>query len=367
MVKAAVLYQASERMPVVELHQQPPQKGEVLIKISSAGVCASDHHAMTGEAKFPLPIVLGHEGAGVVETVGDNVPGNILPGMRCVLSFVPSCGYCIPCRSGMGHACATHRSTGATMLDGTCRLSDREDREIFQFAKLGVFSESAIVPWQACHPIPDELPSDVAALIGCAVTTGVGVVLNEPSMKAGNTVAIFGVGGVGLNATQGAAIAGASEIIVVDIYKHKLDYAKQFGATHCINAREDDPAEAIVELTSGGVDCAFETFGGSVTVEQMMASLKTGGSGVMVGIAPVGKHAKIDMIDLVRNEKSLRGSYYGSAPPHLTFDKIIDLWKKGRLKISEMIDRRYHLQDINEAYDALASGANGRAIIDFQE
>ncbi len=364
MIKAAVLYESNKRMPIVGIEQEAPGKGEVRIRIKAAGVCASDHHVMRGRTNFPLPMVLGHEGAGIVEEVGNEVP-NIKLGSRCVLSFVPSCGYCVPCREGKGQTCATHRATGATMFDGTTRLTDSKGKSIYQFGKLGVFAESAIVPWQACHPIPDDLPMGVAALIGCAVTTGVGSVLNAPNMQSGKSVVVFGVGGVGINTVQGAVLAGATAIIAVDISDSKLEFAKQFGSTHTVNASQNDPVSAVMDITNIGADYGFETFGSATTLEQMMASLKTGGTGIMAGLTPMGSYAKLNMVDLVRNEKTLKGSYYGSSPPHVMFDTIIKLWSRGNLSIEKMIQRRYTLDQINEAYDDLHAGANGRGIIVF--
>ncbi len=364
MVKAAVLYEPCTSMPVVELTQENPRRGEVRISMGAAGVCASDHHVIMGHTSFPLPMVLGHEGAGVVQDVGIGV-SSLKPGDRCILSFVSSCGFCTVCREGRGNLCLTHRATGPRQMDGTLRLKDDGGREIYQFAKLGVFAESVIVPQQACYIIPHDVPVDVAALIGCAVTTGVGCVINQPGLTSGATVAVCGAGGVGLNAIQAAKIVGCVRIIAVDIHAHKLEFARRFGATDTVNAGEVDPSEAIRDMTDGGVDYAFDTFGSAKTTRQMLDAVRQAGTCIVVGLAPEGENTKVDMVDLTRNEKTLRGSYYGSANPQLTFDKIVKLWKKGLLKIEEMIERRYSLEQINEAYDDLASGADGRGVVTF--
>jgi S-(hydroxymethyl)glutathione dehydrogenase/alcohol dehydrogenase len=364
MVKAAVLYKPNEPMPIVDLMQGAPKAGEVRVKMAAAGVCASDHHVMLGQTTFPMPIVLGHEGAGVIDEVGPGVT-SVKPGDRCILSFVPSCGYCRSCRTGNPQVCDTNRLTGTRQYDGTFRLKDGNGTDVHQFAKLGVFSESIVVPQQACFPVGDDVPMDVASLIGCSVTTGVGGVINQPNIRSGMTVAVFGSGGVGLNAIQGAKLLNASRIIAVDIHDHKLEFTYKFGATDVINSRSENPAKKIMELTGGGVDFAFDTFGGAITTEQMMDSLRKGGTGVLVGLAPEGMTAGVNMVDLVRNQKTLTGSYYGSASPHETFGKLVDFYRKGLIDIDSLITRRYPLEEINEAYDALGRGEDGRGVIMF--
>lgn len=365
MVKAAVLYEANVPMPIVDLDQEAPKPGEVRVRMSAAGVCASDHHVMLGQTTFPMPIVLGHEGAGVIEEVGEGVT-TVKAGDRCILSFVPNCGYCRSCRTGSPQICDTNRLTGTRQYDGTFRLKDSDGTEVHQFAKLGVFAESIIVPQQACFPVSDDVPMDVASLIGCSVTTGVGGVINQPNIRSGMTVAVFGAGGVGLNAIQGAKLLNASRIIAVDIHDHKLEFTYKFGATDVINSRAEDPAKKILELTDGGVDFAFDTFGAAITTEQMMDSVRKNGTGVLVGLAPEGMTADINLVDLVRNQKTLVGSYYGSASPHETFGKLVDFYRKGQIDIDSLITRRYPLEEINEAYDALGRGEDGRGVIMFE-
>ena len=361
-MKAAVLYEPKTRMPVVDLDQSPPRAGEVKVLMGAAGLCASDHHVMIGTANFPTPIVLGHEGAGWVDELGDGVT-SVSPGQRCVLSFVPDCGHCRSCRSGLPNICDTHRETGTRQFDGTLRLHTADGRGVHQYSKLGVFGESVVVPQQACFPIPDEVPFDVAALIGCSVTTGVGAVINQPGLKSGMTIAVFGAGGVGLNVIQGARLMNASRIIAVDIYDHKLEFTYKFGATDVINARAQDPVKAIAEMTDGGVDYAFDSFGSKTTTSQMVDSIRKAGTAVLVGLAPDGERAGINMVDLVRNQKALTGSYYGSVSPHLTFGKLIEFYLKGQIDVDSLIVRRYELDEINEGFDALARGEDGRGVI----
>lgn len=351
-------------MRVTDLVQQPPRQGEVRVRITVAGICASDHHVMLGETSFPLPMVLGHEGAGIIEETGQGVQG-LKEGDSCILSFVPSCGFCTTCRLGKGNRCETHRSTGAYQFDGTLRLKDKAGKEIFQFAKLGLFAETVIVPQQACSKLPEDVPMEEAALMGCAVATGIGAVINEPRIKPGVSIAVFGVGGVGLNALQAAKMVGAFPIIAVDINEDKLEFSRGFGATHVVNSSssERDVVNIIRDLTSGGAEVCIDAFGGSAVTETMITCMKPGGMGIIVGLAPEGVSASINMVDLVRNEKTVKGSYYGSAPPHVTFKTLLNLRRNGLIDIAGLIKRRYKLEDINEAYHDLANGKDGRGLI----
>ena len=363
-MKAAVLYEVNQPLQVVEIDLEAPKKGEVLVKMGAAGVCASDYHVIHGTGTLPLPCALGHEGAGTVESVGDGVSG-LQPGDRCILSFVSNCGHCRSCREGFPQLCDTNRLTGSRQFDGTFRMKDREGRDVHQMSKISVFSEQSVVPAQACFPIPREIPMEVAALIGCCVSTGVGAVINAPNIKAGATVAVFGVGGVGLNVVQGARLVNAARVIAVDLFDHKLEFAKHFGATDLVNASKVDPVEAIRDLTGGGVDYAFDAFGGAVTISQAVDALRKTGTAVLVGLAPAGDRAPIDMVDLVRNQKTLVGSYYGSGSPHETFARMVDFYQRGLLDVSGLIQRRYSLAQINEGFDALANHENGRGVINF--
>ena len=363
-MKAAVLYEVNQPLQVVEVNLDAPKTGEVLVKMGAAGICASDHHIMHGSGSLPLPCALGHEGAGTVESVGDGVNG-LQPGDRCILSFVSNCGHCRSCREGFPQLCDTNRLTGSRQQDGTFRMRDGEGNDVYQMSKISVFSEQSVVPAQACFPIPNDVPMEVAALIGCCVSTGVGAVINAPGIRAGATVAVFGVGGVGLNVVQGARLMNAARVIAVDLFDEKLEFARHFGATDLVNASKCDPVEAIREITGGGVDYAFDAFGGAATISQAVDSLRKTGTAVMVGLAPVGERAPIDMVDLVRNQKTLVGSYYGSGSPHETFARMIDFYQRGLLDISGLIQRRYPLSEINTGFKALENHENGRGVITF--
>ena len=362
-MKGAVLYETNQALEIRELEQEPPKAGEVRVRVGAAGVCASDRHVMKGTSLLPLPVVLGHEAAGTVEEVGEGVV-RLKPGDRCILSFVSNCGHCRTCRVGLPNICETNLETGPSQYDGTTRLHDG-DTGVYQMGKLGAFAESMVIPQQACQPVPDEVPFPVGALIGCRVTTGVGAVINSPAAAAGMSVAVFGCGGVGLNVIQGARLMGASRIIAVDIYDHKLEFSYRFGATDTVNSREVDPVEAIRDLTGDGVDMALDSFGAPDVVAGAVRSLRRGGTAISVGLAPVGATAPIDVVDMIRSQKTLVGSYYGSASPHETFGKLVDYYLKGKIDLDSMITRTYSLEQVNEGFDAIAQGEDGVGVIVF--
>ncbi len=364
-MKAAVLRTIHEPLSIEDLEQEAPRVGEVAVRIGVAGVCASDHHIMHGTAIQPLPIVLGHEGAGVVEEVGPGVT-SVKPGDRCIISFIPSCGHCSRCRSGSPQLCDTHGATGSRQFDGTTRLRDAGGAEVFQMAKVGLFSERIITPAQACAPLPEGVPMEVAALIGCSVTTGYGSVVNTPGIQPGCTVAVWGVGGVGLHAIQAARVLNASRIIAVDVSESKLQFATQFGATDRVDASQVDPVEAIRALTGGGVQFSYDMFGSITTTQQAVDSLGKNGVAVIAGLAPVGDRGGIDLVDLVRNQKRVMGAFYGGASPHETFRTLCDLYLRDEVLVDEIIQRRYPLEEINEGFAALERGENGRGVIVFE-
>jgi Zn-dependent alcohol dehydrogenase len=272
---------------------------------------------------------------------------------------------CGPCQSGSPQLCATNRLTGAKQFDGTTRLRDGEGQAVHQLSKISVFAEQSIVPAQACHPIPTDVPLEVAALIGCCVTTGVGAVINNPFMRAGASVAVFGAGGVGVNVIQGARLMNASRVIAVDIKPEKLEFARRFGATDVVDASSTDPVEAVRELSGGGVDFAFEVFGSGETLSNCLDVLRPNGVAVMVGLAPEKERATIEMTQIVRNQKHLMGCYYGSASPHETFERVLDFYQRGLLDVQGQITRRYSLNDINSAFEDLVNGKPGRGVITF--
>lgn len=363
-MKAAVLYEYNTPLVIEEVELDGPKAGEVLIKTGAAGICRSDYHFMKGEAKTILPVVLGHEGAGVVEQVGEGV-STVKQGDHVILSFVPNCGRCYFCTTGRPNLCDLHASTPGTLFDGTTRLS-KGDQSISHFGKVACFAERTVVPETGCILVADTVPLDGAALIGCCVTTGVGAAILNAQIEPGRSVAVVGCGGVGLNVIQGSSLVNASKIIAVDIREGQLEFAMKFGATHAVNASHQDAVARVKEITDGlGADYTFEVFGSAETVETAYAMARKGGTVVVVGIAPTGEQAAINPVSLVRDEKTLKGSYYGSARCHVDMPKMVDLYQSGRLNVDELITRRYDLDHINEAYEDLNQGGIGRGVIVF--
>jgi S-(hydroxymethyl)glutathione dehydrogenase / alcohol dehydrogenase len=362
-VKAAILNEYQTPLSIEEVQIDPPKAGEVLVRVSATGVCHSDYHVMKGEWKFGVPVLLGHEASGFVEEVGPGVTG-IKPGDRAALSFRPWCGRCRLCIIGKSVLCEGHTGDRFKMHDGTSRVH-RNGEDIGVLGRMGSFAEYVVMPAEQVVPIAAEIDMESLALIGCAVTTGVGAVLNTAKVEPGSTVAVIGCGGVGLNVVQGAAVAGASKIIAVDLLDNKLDYAASFGATHLVNGSNGDAVEQVRDITGGGVDYAFEVIGNYRTVEQAIKMIRQAGTTVIVGMAPQNQTAGFDPLLFVQKEARLLGCWYGSSRPRLDFHRFIEMTLAGKLKVKEMITRRYSLDQINEAYDSLGRGEVARSVITF--
>jgi len=359
--RAALLREVGQPLVIEEVDLEEPRAGEVLVRIVAAGVCHSDLHYMKGDWPIPKPAVLGHEGAGIVERVGPGVT-RVEPGDHCVLIFRPNCGHCYYCTIGRPALCTGRSSPAGTMYDGTTRLS-LHGEPVYHLARVACFAEHAILPEEQLLPIPKEIPLDRAALVGCAVMTGVGAAMNTVSVTPGSSVVIIGCGGVGLNVVQGARMLNASQIIAVDLLDNKLDYALDFGATHTINAREEDAVARVKEITGHGADYAFDAIGSAMTVQQAFEMVKIGGTAIEVGIAAQGQMAQIDAWALAMQEKTLKGSFYGSARPTVDMLRLLDLYQQKRLKLDELISRTYTLDQINEGFDLLQSGSVARGVI----
>jgi S-(hydroxymethyl)glutathione dehydrogenase/alcohol dehydrogenase len=364
--KAAILFEVGKGLDIREVEVESPRSGEVLIKMVVGGVCHSDLHAMTGHLVASLPAILGHEGSGVVVEVGPGVT-SLKPGDHVIPIWRLSCGLCEYCTSGRPALCPAGsqiRMTGR-LLDGTTRFK-LDGKEIKHFAGVSSFSEYSVIPAGAAIKIPDDFPMDKAALLGCGVITGVGAVFNAARVRPGSVVAVFGTGGVGINVIQGAAIAGAEKIIAVDILQNKLEFAKRFGATHMVNAKETNPVEAIRGLTGGkGVDYAFEVIGLPETIRQAYDSLGKRGMAVAIGVAPMALEVSIPIMGLVYEERILTGSIYGSSRPAIDIPMLMNLYRAGKLKLDELLTRRYPFSQINEAYAALERGEVLRSIVTF--
>jgi len=364
--KAAILFEVGQKLEIREVEVEAPKYGEVLIKMAVGGVCHSDLHVMTGHLTAPVPAILGHEGSGVVAEVGAGVT-SLKPGDHVIPMWRLSCGVCEYCSGSRPALCASGtqiRMTGR-LLDGTTRFKF-EGREIKHFAGVSSFSEYSVIPERAVLKIPNDFPLDKAALLGCGVITGVGAVFNAARVKPGSSVAVFGTGGVGVNVIQGAAIAGAEIIIAVDILPSKLEFAKRFGATHTINAKETKPVEAVRALTGGrGVDYSFEVIGLPETIRQAYDSLSKRGMAVAVGVAPMTTEVSVPIMSLVYEERILTGSVYGSSRPWIDIPILINLYRAGKLKLDELLTRQYPFAQINEAYAALERGEVLRSVVTF--
>lgn len=369
-VKAAVVYSPKEGFVVEEVDLSLPQNNEVLIRMVASGVCHSDHDRAVGNRPTPFPIILGHEGAGIVECVGPGVT-TVKPGDRVILAWLAPCGKCRYCSTGRMNLCIEARKVQASgyLFDGTTRFS-KNGQDIHVMTGTGTFAEYSVVHENACVPIPQEMPFKTAALIGCAVTTGIGAVTNRAGVRPGSSVVVYGVGGVGLNCIQGARLVNAETIIAVDVADWKLELAQRFGATHTVNAKQGNPVDRIREITGGdgeyaGVDFALDAVGFPETIRQAYDSVHRGGVVVVVGIAPAGQDVSLPALSLPFHEKILTGSLYGSGSVRLDFPMLSRQYLKGNIMLDELISKTYTLEEINEAFNDLENGSLARGVIIF--
>ena len=362
-MKAAVLYEEFQPLVVEDVDLEGPRSGEVLVKLAASGVCHSDLHYMRGVREHPMPVVLGHEGAGIVEEVGPNVT-YAKPGDHVVLSFVPTCGHCSYCVNGRHNLCEARYGLRGTLPDGTRRLR-KGGQEINHFNGLSTFGERAVVPEDSLVLVREDAPLDKVALIGCGVPTGVGAAIHTAKVQPGSKVVVIGAGGVGLNVVQGAALAGAETIIAVDIRGPKLEHALQFGATHLVNGATEDVAERVRDITNGEMaDYAFEVIGSVEAMNQALHTTRRGGTTVVVGVAPTGAQLTIDP-DFLHQDRVLKGCTYGSCYPRADMPMLVDLYMSGKLKLDELISRTFPLEEINTAFDLLDQGEVARSIIRY--
>jgi S-(hydroxymethyl)glutathione dehydrogenase/alcohol dehydrogenase len=359
-VKAAVLQTIGSTTLEVrdDVEAVPVTDGKVRVKIRATGVCHSDLSAMTGTIPVAMPAVLGHEGAGEVVEVGPGVTG-LKPGDHVVICWSPQCGKCAQCTGGQPQLCMTLVAEAF----GEPRFT-AGDLTLFGMSGTGTFAEELVVPEAAAIKIGKDVPFELASLIGCGVMTGVGAVMNAAQVEPGSSVLVIGCGGVGISAIQGAQICGAAKIVAVDMVPKKLDWAKQFGATHAVTP--DDLPKAIQEVTRGaGFDYAFEVVGRSSTIRMTYDATRRGGTTVVVGVGPTDDMVSFSAFELFYNEKNLRSSYYGSANIRRDFPRLLDLWRAGRLDLEGMITRRLQLDDINDALTAMQAGDVIRQVITF--
>jgi len=364
--RAAVLFEGQRKLSIEQVDVPEPRTGEVLVHMAAGGVCHSDLHVMKGDLSAPLPAILGHEGSGVVAAVGPGV-SDVQSGDHVVPLWRLSCGECEYCTGGRPALCTAGieiRRTG-TLPGGGTGFS-LNGKEIKRFGGVSTFSEYSVIPEKALLRIPKDFPLDRAALLGCAVITGFGAVVNAAQVRAGSIVAVFGAGGVGLNVIQTAALAGAGAIIAVDLKDNKLEYALRFGATHTVNGSRGNVVEQVRALTGGrGVDYAFEVVGLPATMRQAFDVLARRGVAVVVGIGPTTAEVSIPVIPLAWEDRTLMGSLYGSARPRIDILKLIELYRAKKLKLDELLTRTYPLEHINEAYEALERGEVARSVVLF--
>ncbi|MBI2724524.1 MAG: Zn-dependent alcohol dehydrogenase [Chloroflexi bacterium] len=359
-MKAAVFRGAKQPLTIEDVEYDKPRAREVLVKTVACGVCHSDLHFVEGLYPYPAPAILGHEPAGVVEAVGEQVT-YVQPGDHVIGCLSVFCGTCEKCTTGHPNQCSnpeTKRAPGDTP-----RLS-QEGTPIFQGLNLGGYAEYMLVHENAVVKIRPDMPLDKAALIGCGVMTGVGAVVNTAKVPAGSSVAVFGCGGIGLAVIQGARIAGAATIIAVDTMENKLATARELGATHIVDASSHDPVKAVQDITNGGVEYSFEAIGLKATAEQAFASLGTGGTATVIGMIPLGQKVELDGYQFL-SEKKIQGSMMGSNRFRVDMPRYIELYLQGRLKLDEMISVKGRLDDVNEAFRAMKAGEVARTVLMF--
>jgi NDMA-dependent alcohol dehydrogenase len=365
--RAAVLHAVETPFQIATLDLAPPRAGEVLVRMAAAGVCHSDWHLVTGATRHPLPVVAGHEGAGIVTAVGPDVT-RVQVGDHVALSWAPSCGRCFYCLHDRPSLCATYTEPlwAGTLLDGTPRLS-RDGQPVYHYCGLACFADYTVVPQECCVPLDRRVPFAVAALIGCAVTTGVGAVLHTAPVRPGSSVAVLGAGGVGLSVILGARLAGAARIIAVDRTPAKGDLARTFGATDAVLSGPM-AAQAIRDLTAGrGADTVFEATGIPALQEMALDATRPGGTVVLVGLSPMGSQTNLPGALITRQEKTIVGSYYGSANPARDFPQLAGLFLNGQLDLARLVSRTYTLEQINEAYADMLHGDVARGVIILPE
>jgi S-(hydroxymethyl)glutathione dehydrogenase/alcohol dehydrogenase len=361
--KAVIVREWNKPVSVEEVEVESPRRGEVMVKIAACGVCHSDYSAVNGTIPMPPPLVLGHEAAGVVEEVGEGVE-DIAVGDHVAIVWIPMCGQCRYCVEGRPALCDMGAKAVFTLPDGTSRLEDREGKPLNHYAGVAVMAEHATVHRDNLVKIDPEIPLDKAALIGCAVMTGVGAALNTARVEAGSSVAVFGAGGIGLNVIQGAALAGAEKIIAVDLEDKKLEFAQQFGSTHTVNPGSDgDPVAKVRELTGGGADYSFECIGIPEVIAQSYDAIRKGGTAVVIGVTRADASVTLPTFMMPFQEKVLTGSMYGSARPKIDFPRLLALYQSNRLKLDELVTATYPIDEINRAFDDMLQGVNARGVL----
>jgi S-(hydroxymethyl)glutathione dehydrogenase/alcohol dehydrogenase len=360
-LRAAVLHAFDAPLRVEEIETDPPGPDEALVRFAASGVCHSDLHTARGIHPTPLPAVLGHEGAGVVEAVGPRVE-TAAPGDHVIVTWLPACGRCRFCAQGRPNLCDRMDWSGeGLMADGTTRFRG-PDGPIHHYGSVSSFAEAAVVPAQTLIPVDPALPLADMALMGCAVMTGVGAVLNTARVRPGQHVAVVGCGGVGLSIVQGARIAGAGRIVAIDVQPEKLELAAELGATETVDAGREDPLERL----AGGVDVSFEALGRPETIETAIGLTGKGGTAVLVGMAPPDARIAVDALSLTLGERSIKGCWYGSCRPAVDYPLLVELYARGELRLDPMRSRTCSLDDVNDALERVERGEGARTVILYE-
>lgn len=372
-VRAAILnamgatmpYGKSKPLSIEEVELRPPGPGEVLVRMGAAGLCHSDLSVINGDRPRPTPMALGHEAAGIVEDLGAGVD-DLKKGDHVVLVFVPSCGHCNPCAEGRPALCepGAAANTAGTLLSGERRIF-KDGKPIFHHMGCSAFAEAAVVSRRSVVKVDPELALDEAALFGCAVLTGVGAVVNTGQVRAGSTVAVVGLGGVGLASVLGAVASGARLVVAVDLSDEKLALAKSLGATHTFNAAEADLVEKVKQATKGGVDYAIEMAGSIRAFETAYRITRRGGTTITAGLPPPTASWAMPTTNLVAEERTIKGSYIGTCVPSRDLPRFIDLYQRGKLPVNRLMSGRLKLEQINEGFDLLHEGKAVRQVVTF--
>ena len=362
----AALVREVDRLTIEEIELDPPKDTEVLVRMRAAGVCHSDLHTYKGELRATPPLVLGHEGAGIVKAVGSRV-ARVQPGDRILVNWLPACQTCSRCLSGRYNLCERLASTTfkGLLLDGTSRLKTLDGIVLKHLLSAATMAEYCVIDEASAVPIPEDVPFDVASVIGCAVATGVGAVINTAQARPGLPAAVIGCGGIGLSAILGCKLVGCHPIIAVDVMDRKFDFARPLGATHTVNAAENDTVEALRELTNGGPEYVFDSVGSSATVAQALLAVRPGGTATVMGMHAFKIEVPISTAALVLQNKRLLGSFVGSVRPHLDLPILVDLYRAGKLQLDDLITRRYSLDELPQAFNDMEAGKVARGVLVF--
>lgn len=359
-------YAVSRPLVIEQVHLQPPGPGEILVRVRAAGLCHSDLSVIDGSRPRPMPMLLGHEATGEVVELGDGVR-SLAVGDHVVFSFVPMCGHCGPCACGRPVLCEPGAAANArgSLLGGATRLRDMLQMPLHHHLGVSGFAEYAVVSERSAVRIDADLPPRIAALFGCAVLTGVGAVVNTAGVLPGQSVAVFGLGGVGLAALLGAAASSAWPLVAIDIVPEKLALARELGASHCIDAREGDVAARVRDATQAGVDYAIETAGSERVLADAYAATRRGGTTITVGLPAPERMLSLPAVSLVAEERTLKGSYMGSAVPARDIPRYVALHRAGKLPVDRLLTHVLMLDEINEGFDRLARGEAIRQVVLF--